>query len=79
MDFAAPMFKTLLRDLFFPIADRGSWIPGSSSFAEASEDGASRRCRDLSEDDERSEGDDEKKDGFPLSSYAEASEDGALE
>ena len=40
----------------FLIAGRGSWIPGSPSYAKATEDRASRRCRDLSEDDEKGGG-----------------------
>ena len=49
MDFVALVLKMLSRNVFFLIAERGGWIPGS----------ASRRCRDLSEDDERGRGDDE--------------------
>ena len=45
-DFAVLLLKMILRDGFFPIAEGGGWIPGS----------ASRRCRDLSEDDEKGRG-----------------------
>ena len=41
---------------FFLIVDGGGWIPGSSSYAKAMEDRASRLCRDLSEDDEKNKG-----------------------